>query len=113
MANSLAQANVPSDIVRALRLGRITALQKPDNGVRGIGHCCRRVHSPVGGARIVAKKLSEEAKEPTVLHQYALETRAGCECVAHVFQVLTDFDVGWGRFSTSFHGIQCSQVCWA
>ena len=32
LANSLAQAYVPSDIVRALRLGRITALQKPDNG---------------------------------------------------------------------------------
>ena len=30
LANSLAQADVP------LRLGRITALQKPDNGVRGI-----------------------------------------------------------------------------
>ena len=24
--------------------------RKPDNGVRGAGHCCRRVHPPVGGA---------------------------------------------------------------
>ena len=36
LANSLAQPDVPSDIVHALRLGRITALQKPDTGVRGI-----------------------------------------------------------------------------
>ena len=52
LANSLAQADVSSDIVRALRLGRITALQKPDNGVRGIvvGEFIRRLV-----ARTVAK----------------------------------------------------------
>ena len=27
-------------------------------------------------------------------HQYALKTRAGCECVAHLLQSLTDFDEG-------------------
>ena len=31
----------------------------------------------------------EEATSP---FQYALTTRAGCECVAHVLQTLTDLD---------------------
>ena len=37
LANSLAQADVPPDIVRALRLGRITALQKPDDASAHFG----------------------------------------------------------------------------
>ena len=28
----------------------------------------------------------------TVPYQYALETRAGCECVAHIIQAVTDLD---------------------
>ena len=32
------------------------------------------------------------AKEATAPHQYALETRAGCECVAHVIRALTGLD---------------------
>ena len=89
LANSPAQADVPSDIVRALRLGRITALQKPDNGVRGIvvGKFIRRLV-----ARTLAKQFSEQTKKATDPYQYALETRAGCECVAHVIQALTDLD---------------------
>ena len=88
-ANSLAQTDVPPDIVRALRLGRITALQKPDNGVRGIvvGEFIRRLV-----ACTLVKQLSEQAKEATAPYQYALVTRAECECVAHVIQALTDLD---------------------
>ena len=43
-------------------------------------------------ARTLAKQFSEQAKEGTAPYQYALETRAGCECVAHVIQALTDLD---------------------
>ena len=60
--------------MRALRLGRITALQKPDKGVRGIvvGEFIRRLV-----ARTVAKQFSEQAQEATAPYQHALETRAG------------------------------------
>ena len=33
-------ARVPEEIIEAIRLGRLTALSKPDGGVRG--DCCRR-----------------------------------------------------------------------
>ena len=36
MASSLATGNVPSEIIDGIRLGRMTAFQKPDGGVRGI-----------------------------------------------------------------------------
>ena len=35
-ASRLAQGNIPEEVVTAIRLGRMTALQKPDGGVRGI-----------------------------------------------------------------------------
>ena len=31
-------------------------------------------------------------EEATAPHQYPLKTKAGCETVAHILQVLTDFD---------------------
>ena len=108
LANSLAQADVPSDIVRALRLGRITALQKPDNGVRGIvvGEFIRRLV-----ARTLAKQFSEQAKEATVTHWKPAQGA----CVAHVIQRISTTTpqlclwMRWG-LSTSFHRIRCSQV---
>ena len=36
VACQFARARMPAEVVQALRLGRITALQKPDGGVRGI-----------------------------------------------------------------------------
>ena len=44
-ASQLAQGNIPEEVVTAIRLGRMTALQKPDGGVRGIvvGDVFRRV----------------------------------------------------------------------
>ena len=44
-ASQLAQGNIPEEVVRAIRLGRLTALQKPDGGVHGIvvGEVFRRV----------------------------------------------------------------------
>ena len=75
--------------MEAIRLGRLTALQKPDGGVRGIvvGDIFRRLV-----ARTMAKQISKRVEAATAPFQYALKTKAGRECVAHVSQTLTDLD---------------------
>ena len=87
-ANSFARGQIPSDVVAAVRLGRMTALQKPDGGVRGIvvGDYFRRLVS-----RTLAKQFAQKAEDATSPFQYALKTRAGCECVAHMVQASTEF----------------------
>ena len=89
LAQILAVGDVPPEIMRAIALGRLTALRKDVGGVRGIvvGDMLRRMV-----ARTVAQQLSKEVEEATSPFQYALTTRAGCECVAHVLQTLTDLD---------------------
>ena len=89
VVSSLATGNVPTEIIDAIRLGRITALQKPDGGVRGIvvGDIVRRLV-----ARTIAKQISKQVERATAPFQYALSTKAGCECIAHILQTLTDLD---------------------
>ena len=144
---------VPTDVLAMLRMGRLTALEKPDgsrhcvwrqcradhhtvdNACSGSGHLHSSVahgnpvvhrsgqsHDPVHqrdqcvrsqrrcwmvvrrpGQRIVfhselspddcgvfmlsiRKREAGKAKEATAPFQYAPETRAGCECVAHVLK---------------------------
>ena len=43
-------------------------------------------------ARTIAQPMSETVERATAPFQYALSTKAGCECVAHVLQGLTDLD---------------------
>ena len=73
----LAQARVPLTIHTTIRQGRMTALQKPRGGVRGIvvGDVVRRLV-----ARTMAKQLIKAVKAATAPHQYAMSTRAGAEC---------------------------------
>ena len=54
VASLLASGNVPTAIAQAIRLGRMTALSKPDGGVRGIvvGDIIRRLV-----ARSIAKHI--------------------------------------------------------
>ena len=80
---------MPDEVIRMLRMGRMTALQKPRGGVRGIvaGDIVRRLVS-----RAMAKQLGEVFEQATAPFQYALSTRAGCECVSHMLQGLTDLD---------------------
>ena len=89
LAQILVAGDVPPEIMRAIALGRLTALRKDGGGVRGIvvGDMLRRVV-----ARTMAQQVSKEVEEATSPFQYALTTRAGCECVAHVLQTLTDLD---------------------
>ena len=67
------------------RLGRVTALQKPGGGVRGIvvGDVLRRV---------LARTIAKAVEKATAPFQFALKTRAGSECVSHILQTLTDLD---------------------
>ena len=85
----LAVARVPHVILEAIRLGRLTALSKPDGGVRGIvvGDILRRLV-----ARTTAKQFSKKAEAATAPFQYALSTKAGCECVTRILQALSDRD---------------------
>ena len=90
VASLLSVEQVPETILEAIRLGRMTALSKPDGGgVRGIvvGDVLRRLV-----ARTIAKQVIEKVEAATAPFQYALSTKAGCECVAHVLQTLTDLD---------------------
>ena len=88
-AESLATAQVPQEVVDGLRLGRITALQKPTGGVRGIvaGDIIRRL---VG--RTIAQRLGPAVERATSPFQYALSMWAACECVEHALQALCETD---------------------
>ena len=85
----LARAQVPNTIVDIIRVGRLTALSKPDGGVRGIvaGDVIRRLV-----AKTMARQLTPAVEAATVAHQCALSTRAGCECVAHSLQMMCETD---------------------
>ena len=69
MGENLARVQVLKVAVAAVKSGRMTALSKEDVGVRGIvtGDVVRR---------LVARTIAQ-------LHQYALSTRGGCECIVH------------------------------
>ena len=79
----------PETILEAILLGRMTALSKPDGGPR---NCRWRCLAEIRGARTIAKQVIEKVEAATAPFQYALSTKAGCECVAHVLQTLTDLD---------------------
>ena len=84
-----AKGQMPGEVVQAIKLGRMTALQKDGGGVRGIvaGEVIRRVT-----AKTIAQQLAPVVKAATVPFQYALSTRSGCECIAHAFQAVTELD---------------------
>ena len=88
-ATVLARGQAPDAAVEGVRMGRITALQKPDGGVRGIvvGDVLRSLV-----ARTMAKPMAARVEAATAPFQYVLTTKAGCESVAHILQSLTDQD---------------------
>ena len=67
----------------------MTALAKPDGGVRGIatGSSVRRL---VG--RTLAKQFTKVFEAECAPFQYALSTRAGTDCIGHMVMVATDRD---------------------
>ena len=87
MCEEFARAGTSDEVV--LRMGRMTALQKSSGGVRGIvvGDFLRRLV-----ARTLAQQLAPAVERATSPFQFALTTKSGCECVAHIAQTLTDLD---------------------
>jgi hypothetical protein len=67
----------------------MTALQKDDGNVRGIvaGSILRRLV-----CKTVAAKFSVAFLERTAPYQFALQTKAGTDALAHAIRALTDFD---------------------
>ena len=72
VATLFARGRIPEDSLTAVRVGRMTALQTADGGIRGIvvGDVFRRLV-----ARTIAK-FAEQAEGATHPFQYALSTRA-------------------------------------
>ena len=93
VASLLSVGQVPEAVLEAIRLGRVTALSKRDGEgggeVRGnvVGDVLRRLV-----ARTIAQQVIEKVEAATAPFQYALSTKAGCECVAHILQTFTDLD---------------------
>ena len=89
VADLLAKGFIPSEAHAAIRLGAITALKKPTGVIRGIvvGDFVRRLV-----ARPIAQQVSEDVEQATKPFQFALRTRAGCECVSHVLHTLAEMD---------------------
>ena len=65
-ARRVSQGCVPRGVLEGFRLGRVTALQKPDGGIRGIvvGDIIR-----VLIARTIAQQISKQVEEATAPHQ--------------------------------------------
>ena len=89
ISQAFAQAKFPEEIVSALRVGQMTALQKANGEIQGIvvGDVIRRLV-----AKTLAKQFMTRFKDATKPFQYTLSTQAGCESIAHVVQVMTDRD---------------------
>ena len=83
----LAQARVPPNIAKAIGLGRLVALQKPNGGVRGlvVGDVLRRVVS-----RCIAQMFSSHIHTACSPQQFALSTRAGTGAVLHALTTATE-----------------------
>ena len=83
------RGHVPPGALDALRLGRITALAKPDGGIRGIvvGDVLRRIV-----AKTIAQQIGDQVEKSTAPFQFSLKTRAGSECVAHTLRTLSELN---------------------
>ena len=87
--SNFAQGATPPEVSGVLTSARLTAIAKPDGGVRGIatGTTIRRVV-----ARTLAKQFIKTFEEECSPFWYALSTRAGTDCVGHMLRAITDND---------------------
>ena len=87
LGDQLAKAQTPASVNDAILLGRLTALQKPSGGVRGLvaGDIMRRLV-----ARTMSHQLSKAVESATAPFQYTMTTEAGTQCIAHALQALTE-----------------------
>ncbi len=90
LAQDFARARVPSSVMQALRLGRMTALKKEDSAkIRGIvaGSILRRLV-----CKAVARQYGDSFLERTSPFQFALQTKAGTDALARALRFLADRD---------------------
>ena len=86
----IAHADLPPPVLAALRIGRMTALQKPNGrGIRAlvVGDVLRRL---VG--RALAQAFAPHFQRACLPHQFGLSTRAGTEALARVLRAATELD---------------------
>ena len=97
LAQDLARAAVPEEILDVIRLGRLTALAKPSGGIRGIvcGDIVRRLV-----AKTMAQQVAPAVERATSPFQYAFTTRVGGECIAHALQAFRSCQSTGSVFST-------------
>ena len=112
--NSLSQAKIPRDTAEALMGCRLTALNKPDGGVRVIATGCSPRQLV---ARTLAKQFCYVFEADCSPFQHALSTRAGTDCICHMSRAARDANptatilivevlMGLGR-TTMFIGQRC------
>ena len=90
VAQLFATACIPQEVLAALRVGRLTALQKPNGSVKESSQESYSDGSWPGPClSSLGQPLSALATSP---FQDALSTRARKERIAHVIQGLTDLD---------------------
>ena len=79
----------PQEVGEIGRMGRLTALKKPNGRIRGIvfGEVVRTLVS-----RTIAQQVSKAVEASTAPLQCALSTKAGRECVACALQALCELD---------------------
>ena len=86
-AELLARAQVPDDVLAAVRVGRVVALQKPNGRVRAlvVGDVLRRL---VG--RVLAQQFGPQLQEACLPFQFGLSTSAGTEAVVCLLRAATE-----------------------
>ena len=86
-AEDFAKTAVPDSVFKAFMVARMTALQKPDGGIRGIatGTVFRRLV-----AKTFARQFGTAVEAACAPFQFALSTRAGVDCVGHTVRAATE-----------------------
>ena len=88
-AERLANADVPEQVLAAVRLGRMVALRKPNGRVRAlvVGDVFRRLV-----ARALAQHFAAAFQEACLPYQFGLSTRAGTEGLYKLLHTATALD---------------------
>ena len=88
-AEKYARGDISASIARGLGVGRLTALQKETGRVKGIvaGDAFRRLV-----AKTLSRQFGDEIEDACAPFQYALSTRAGTDCAAHLLRAATAGD---------------------
>jgi len=85
----MAEADMPDDIREVMRLGKLTAIRKNNNKVRGLNAAdpFKRLV-----ARTLAQQFASEFRTATMPHNYGLAEHGGTESIVHLLRDLTDTD---------------------